>query len=160
MKTSTYQAKTLDQLLHSTLSHHLAIIMHSQLKYHYNALEENWMRDKNISERKGWGSRQQRNMVMCTKCGLSAHLFPVEWKRRIFQMEPLRGLGCFAIAHHKHCTGLWKSQERNKNMQDGGQKQRKLPRYRVHTTHPVYQELKYHYGVMDDSDDEEFEFDS
>ena len=73
-------------------------------------------------------------------------------------MEPLWGLGCFAIAHHKHCTGLWKSRERNENMQDGGQKRQKLPRYRVHTTHPVYQELKSQYEVMDNSDDEEFEF--
>ena len=95
---------------------------------------------------------------MRTKCGISAHQFPVEWKRRIFEMDPLQGVGCFATAHHKHCTGLWKSQERNKNMQDGGKKQQKLLCYRVHTTHPVYQELKSQYGVMDNSNDEEFKF--
>ncbi len=117
------------------------------------------MRNSNISDRKGCGLRERRNMVMCNKCGISTHLFPVEWKRRIFQIEPLQGLGCFAIAHHKHCMGLWKSRESNKDRHDGNEKQWKFPRYRVHTTHPVYQELKSQYGAMDNSNDEEMKLD-
>ena len=55
--------------------------------------------------------------------------------------------------------GLWKSQERNEDRHDGNEKRRKLQHERVHTTHPVYQELKSQYGVMDNSDVEEFKFD-
>ena len=71
------------------------------------------------AECKGCGSRQQMNMMMCTKHGISAHLFPVELKRRKLQIEALKGLSCFAIGHQKHCMGLWKSQERDECRQDG-----------------------------------------
>ena len=57
----------------------------------------------------GKGSRQQRHLVVysLSLCGISAYLIPVEWNRKIFQLEPLHVLLCFQIAHNDSCTGLW-----------------------------------------------------
>jgi hypothetical protein len=55
----------------------------------------------------GNGSRQQGHLAVCELCGISIHSFPVPWHRRIFGMEPLKGLSCFQIEHSEYCVGLW-----------------------------------------------------
>ena len=70
-------------------------------------LEEGWMKQCNIRQAYGEGSRQQRHMSICSTCGISAHSLPVLWKRKIFQWEDFRGKSCFHIAHSASCAGLF-----------------------------------------------------
>jgi hypothetical protein len=85
-------------------------------------------------------------MVMCSECGVTAHLFPVEWERKIFQKDELEKLSCFEIVRHKKCIGLWLS--KNVGVQHRSEGGRRMTQYRVLLLHPIYQELQMDYGIM------------
>jgi hypothetical protein len=70
-------------------------------------LEEGWLSKKQMLRQYRNGSHQQRYMTVCNTCGISAHSLPVEWHRKIFDMEELKGLSCFKIVHHSNSAGLW-----------------------------------------------------
>lgn len=110
-------------------------------------LEEKWIDRVGIPKAFGAGSRQQRHMAMCSKCGITAHSLPVPWNRRIFNLQPLRGLSCFQIAHHNFCDGLWfpKGVENTRTLRQG--RVIRSFSYRVSLKHPIYCHLMDSYGL-------------
>ncbi len=109
-------------------------------------LEENWMDACNMKRDYGSGSRQQRHLARCNMCGITAHSLLVSWHRKIFNIDALKGMSCFEIAHSDHCMGLWIGKGDENNMMIHQGKTVKKQAYRVSIAHPLYISLMNSYG--------------
>ena len=110
-------------------------------------LEEKWMDASKMKQDYGSGSRQQRHLVVCTSCGISAHSHPVSWPRNIFKMNELKQMSCFQIIHSEHCMGLWIGKGGQSNMTIGQGKAVKKQAYSESIAHPLYRTLMETYGL-------------
>ena len=125
-------------------------------------LEENWRKEDGLRDPHGRNARSQKNMCICSKkdCQLVCHAIPMGHERKIFDIEGLRGLSCFEVAHSDMCKGLWVCSERAgqliskslhpndpRNKCDSVTKvKQRLPSYSLKRTHPVYKHLQEAYG--------------
>ena len=124
-------------------------------------LEENWRKEAGLRDERKKNSRIQDHMAICRKCGLTAHNLCMDHDRLILQDEVFQGMSCFAIAHSKECAGLWSVSKKSgalkrkfkaKTSASGEEVPAKVvdanvPLYSVNTSHIVYQNLAFEYGV-------------